>query len=144
MGPRILRGVYISWSNIFFISRPVQDTSYYRTKLMVLIQIIRFPLNMATFIGLLGYIFGCSPFSDSLKLKLGCGTAAFMVMGILNFTMLITNTYTRYSESGYYEVTKNEECVPLQILEEEKKNLNLKVKLSRLKLIITFCPSQVC
>jgi hypothetical protein len=104
MGARILRGVYISWSNIFFISRPIEDTSYYRMKLMALIQIMRFPLNLATLIGLMGYIYGYSPFSDSLKINLFCFTSVLMVMGILNVTLLIYHTYTCYRETGSHEV----------------------------------------
>eukprot|EP00092_Neocalanus_flemingeri_P002930 GFUD01003133.1.p1 GENE.GFUD01003133.1~~GFUD01003133.1.p1 ORF type:complete len:170 (+),score=20.96 GFUD01003133.1:64-510(+) len=92
-GLRVFRGIFVSWSNIFFLSRPVEDSSYFRTKHMVLMQIIRFPLNLATLFVLISYTLGFSLFAESLKMKLLYWTLGLIAMDILNIALVIHYSY---------------------------------------------------
>ena len=122
LGPRVARGILTSLSNIFFISRPVEETSYHRVKLMVLLQILRFPINFLTGLTVLTYTLGYSSYSPTLKSKLSSCCAIFLLAGVLKLILVFMKAYNRYKESEFYAVTPEKE--PLNSIKEESINLN--------------------
>eukprot|EP00092_Neocalanus_flemingeri_P005402 GFUD01005822.1.p1 GENE.GFUD01005822.1~~GFUD01005822.1.p1 ORF type:complete len:693 (-),score=144.63 GFUD01005822.1:69-1940(-) len=120
---RVLRGIFVSWSNIFFLSRPVEDTSYFRTIHMVLVQIVRFLLNLTTLFVLITYTLEVAPFAEWLKVRLIHGFILLIFMGMLNILLVFLYTYNSNccGKSRSYEPNKNEdsdteEMLPLKPL----------------------------
>eukprot|EP00092_Neocalanus_flemingeri_P030757 GFUD01033402.1.p1 GENE.GFUD01033402.1~~GFUD01033402.1.p1 ORF type:complete len:230 (+),score=48.61 GFUD01033402.1:422-1111(+) len=113
---RAVRGIFVSWSNTFFLSRPVEDISYFRTIQMVLIQVVCFPINLTTHIALLCYIMIFSLFAESLKWKLGSLTIGLIVMETLSLVLVFCYCYRLESEApGPTEMngSNEKEALPL-------------------------------
>ena len=89
----VLRGFLISWMNVFFMSRPVETCSYFRTIHMVLLQIGRFILNIITIVVLIVYVHQFSGFEEGLKTILGYTFIGLIFAGITNIVLVFLYTY---------------------------------------------------
>ena len=54
---KIVRGLFTSWANLFILLRPVENMSYHKVTHALLLQPIRFLVNMVTLITLVGRTF---------------------------------------------------------------------------------------
>ena len=102
----VFRGFLISWINIFFISRPVETCSYFRTIQMVLLQISRFILNIITIVVLIVYATQFSGFEEGLKTSLGYALIGLIFVGIANIVLVFLYTY--HYKPGCCRETKHE------------------------------------
>jgi hypothetical protein len=90
---KVMRGVLISWTNIFFMSRPVETCSYLRTIHMVLLQIVRFIINIITIIVLIVHTTQNSTIEGWLKTNLEYSFIGLIFTGIANIFLIFVYTY---------------------------------------------------
>lgn len=128
-GSRVMRGIFVSWSNIFFLSRPVEDTSYFRTVHMLLLQIFRFLLNLITLLILIGYVVEIATFAEALKIKLLHVIIVLILIGLLKIFLIFIYTYhfnccgkSKSYEPNRLEVSGIEEKIPLTALDSLSSN----------------------
>jgi hypothetical protein len=102
----VLRGLLFSWINIFFISRPIESCSYFRTIHMVLLQIGRFVININTIVVLFVYVAQFSGFEEGLRKILGYSLLGLIFVGITNIVFVFLYTY--HYQSGCCRGNKHE------------------------------------
>ena len=122
---KIVRGLFTSWANLFILLRPVENMSYHKVTHALLLQPIRFLVNMVTLITLVGRTF--SPRYIHTQVQETSLIVSFCVVfaaGLVN----IVELFCYFFFGNHICLSKpppKDDTVEMQGMEKEKPNVDL-------------------